>query len=104
MDSSQKEKALEAIKATIGTEEGEYGIDLFISHHPEELSKPDWQNAIGIEEPTPNEVFNALVLQECWDDENGIAYDFTLPNDATNYLISVRFDEEGNIEDIAMES
>ncbi|MDV5047629.1 DUF2004 domain-containing protein [Vibrio diabolicus] len=30
--------------------------------------------------------------------------DFTLPNDVTNYLISVSFDENGQVVDISMES
>lgn len=31
-------------------------------------------------------------------------FDFTLPDDITNYVICVRFDEEGQIEEITVES
>ena len=31
-------------------------------------------------------------------------FDFTLPDDVTNYVVSVHFDETGEIDDIDMES
>ena len=34
---SNEKKALEGIKNSSGTEQGEYGIDGFVSHHLEEL-------------------------------------------------------------------
>ncbi len=39
------------------------------------------------------------------DDDDGIdTFDFTLPGDVTQYVISVSFDEDGDVEDIVMES
>ena len=39
------------------------------------------------------------------EDEDGIdTFDFTLPEDVTDYVISVHFDEEGAVDDISMES
>ena len=101
--STEKEKlALEAIKASLGTEAGEYGINLFIEHHLEELSSSDFTKSLGIEAPTKEQVLGALVLRSSWD--NDCVYDFTLPKEVTNYVVSVRFSESGEIEDISMES
>ncbi|UXI03308.1 DUF2004 domain-containing protein [Photobacterium sp. TY1-4] len=94
------ELALEAIRASHGTESGEYGIDLFVSHHLDELPATVWLEIIGKENPSFDDVLSALILTYAEDD----VYDFTLPNDVTNYLISVSFDENGQIVDIVMES
>jgi hypothetical protein len=102
MDSSRKEKALVAIKASAGTDAGEYGVDLFINHHLEELNDSEWSQAIGISKPTKQQVLESLTLTSCWDE--GLAYDFSLPNDVTDYVVSVRYDESGEIEEISMES
>ena len=31
-------------------------------------------------------------------------FDFTLPDEVTNYVICVRYDDDGEVEDISMES
>ncbi len=100
---TQKEKlAMDAIRNSAGTEAGEYGIDLFIEHHLEELEESDWKKSLGIEKPSKDQVLGALVLRSSWDDD--CVYDFTLPNEVTDCVVSVRFDEGGEIEDISMES
>lgn len=99
---SNKEKALEAIKRSAGTEAGEYGIDEFVSHHVEELSESYWQKHLGTSAPSNEQVIGLLVLREKWDDEE--VFDFTLPDEVTDYVVSVSFDDDGQIEDIVMES
>ncbi len=100
---TQKEKlAIDAIRDSIGTEAGEYGIDLFIEHHLEELSNSDWKKSLGIENPSKEQVLDGLILRSSWDDD--CVYDFTLPKEVTDCVVSVRFDEGGEIEDISMES
>ena len=94
------ELALEAIKASRGTESGEYGIDLFVSHHLDELPTAVWLEILGKENPSFDDILSALVVAYVEDD----VCDFTLPNDVTNYLISVSFDENGQVIDISMES
>ncbi len=94
------ELALEAIKASRGTESGEYGIDLFVSHHLDELPAAVWLEILGKENPSFDDILSALVVAYVEDD----VCDFTLPNDVTNYLISVSFDENGQVVDISMES
>ena len=99
--------ALEALRESLGTEEGEMGADLFVTHHLEELAVSYWQQQLETETPTPEQVINLLVLKSHWsaEDEDGIdTFDFTLPGDATDYVLSVGFDESGRVESIAMES
>ncbi len=99
--------AISAIQSAFGTEEDEYGATLFVSHHLEEIEKEFWKKHIGTTEPEPRQVLDILVLHSHWGDEDddGIdTFDFTLPEDTTNYVISVSFDEEGKVEDITMES
>jgi hypothetical protein len=46
-----------------------------------------------------------LVLRSHWGGDDEIEhFDFTLPEDATQYVIAVEFDESGNISNIVMES
>ncbi len=99
---SNEQKALEGIKQSSGTEQGEYGIDEFISHHLDELPASYWEKHIGTPKPTSEQVINLLILRSKWEDEE--VYDFTLPDDVTDYVVSVSFDEDGFIEDITMES
>ena len=100
MDSQAK--ALAAIKEASGTELGEYSIDEFISHHLEELPSDYWKKHLGTNSPTKDSVIGLLVLRSKWDDSD--VYDFTLPEEVTDYVVSVSFDDDGEIEDIAMES
>jgi len=61
-------KALAGIRRKSGTEIGEYGVDLFVSHHIEELSSTYWQKHVGAEIPTTEQVISLLVL--CSKDED----------------------------------
>lgn len=52
-------------------------------------------------------MLDILVLRSHWgeDDKDGIdTFDISLPDDVTNYVISVGFDEDGNVAEITMES
>lgn len=103
---TKREKAaMAAIKRTFGTEDGEYGSTLFVSHHLEELDTDYWQKHLGTQKPDPERVLDIIKLRSHWGDEDEIeVFDFTLPDDVTNYVISVRFDEAGEVEEISMES
>jgi len=99
--------ALAAIRAAYGTAEDEYGATLFVSHHLDELQGTYWEKHLQEALPDPIRVLDLLVLRSHWgeDDDEGIeTFDFTLPDDVTDYVISVRFDEEGRVADISMES
>lgn len=94
--------ALAAIKAIFGTEQDEYGATAFVQHHLEQLEPSYWKKHLGIETPEPAEVLNCLELVSHWD--NDTVFDFSLPESVSDYVISVRFDEDGKPEDISMES
>jgi hypothetical protein len=103
----RKVTALSAIKSAYGTEADEYGATLFVSHHLEEIKPAFWKKYLGTTQPEPRSVLDILILQSHWGDEDndGIdTFDFSLPEDVTNYVISVRFDAAGKVEDISMES
>ncbi len=99
--------ALAAIRRLLGTDEAEFSVTLFISHHLEELDAEYWKKHAGTAQPGPQQVLDLLVLRSHWgaDSEDGIdTFDFTLPEHVTDYVISVRFDENGDVEEIDMES
>ena len=97
--------AIAAIRSVFGTEEDESGATLFIEHHLEEIEGEYWQKHLGTSKPEPARVFDILLLQSHWGGDDDIeSFDFTLPEDITNYVISVRFDASGQVEDISMES
>ncbi len=108
----RRKVALDAIKQAFGTTEHEHGVTLFVTHHLEELADDFWLKHCGTARPEPNQVLDILILQSHWgedeedeEDEDGIDnFDFSLPGDVTNYVISVSFDEDGNVEEITMES
>lgn len=82
-------------------------VALFMSHHLSELDASYWTKHTKRSRPTSKEVVDLLVLKSHWgaDEADGMdAFDFTLPDDATNYLISVRFDDDGAVESVDMES
>ncbi|MCA9030569.1 MAG: DUF2004 domain-containing protein [Planctomycetaceae bacterium] len=99
--------ALAAIKQAFGTAADKFGGTLFVSHHLEELDADYWQKLCGTAQPKPEQVLDILTLRSHWgeDDEDGIdTFDFSLPDDATNYVVSVSFDENGDVVGITMES
>lgn len=105
--SKRTETALRAIKACFGKPEGEYGPTLFVSHHLDEIESAYWLRTIGVERPSPDQVLSMLVLTDSWSsagNEHIDTFDFGLPEGASNYLLSVRFGEDGEVQDVAMES
>ena len=103
----RQQVALAAIKKAYGTEADESGATLFVSHHLEEVEGEYWKEHLGTEKPKPERVLELVEFKSHWgdDDDEGIdTFDFTLPGGITDYVISVRFDKDGKIEEIGMES
>jgi hypothetical protein len=106
------EAALLAIKQAMSEGDEDSSVKLFVSHHLQELDATCWKKHAGTARPSPKKVLDLLELRSHWGedadgdiDEDGIdTFDFSLPGDATQYVISVRFDEAGEVEDIEMES
>lgn len=102
--------ALAAIVELYGTDEGEASATLFVTHHLEEVEADYWVEHFGTDSPEPDQILESLVLHAPWDaeeddeDESYAMLDFTLPGEVTNYVLGVTFDEDGNVEDVVMES
>jgi hypothetical protein len=97
--------ALAAIRQLL--DEDESAVSLFASHHLEQMDSAYWSKHAGTPRPTVRQVVDLLELRSHWgdDDEDGIdVFDFTLPDEATQYIIAVRFGKDGEIEEISMES
>ena len=94
-----------AIKKAFGTADDEFGATLFVSHHLEELDSCYWKQQFSTEKPNPQIILDSLVLRSHWGGDDEIdTFDFTLPEDVTDYVISVSFDEAGEVSGITMES
>ena len=100
----RKARALLAIREAHGTEDGANSIDLFVAHHLEELPEGYWQEQLATAKPDVAAVIRLLVLRSSWGRSDLEHFDFTLPNEVTNYVVSVHFDEAGEIDGIDMES
>ena len=96
--------ALEAIQSAFGTEAGVDSVDLFVEHHSEELPNTYWVEHLSLENPTPSKILSLLVLRDSWGEGDIENFDFTLPGDVTDYVVSVHFDAAGKIDGISMES
>jgi hypothetical protein len=101
----RKAAARAAIKSAFGTADDEFGATLFVSHHLEELDSSYWKKHLSTETPDPCLILGLLELRSHWGGDDEIdTFDFTLPEQVTNYVISVRFDETGDVSEITMES
>jgi len=107
MNLKQKEKlALAAIKRSFDTPEGEFGSTLFVAHHVEQLNANDWVAATGKKTPNSEQILDSLILIDSWSSEESEildTFDFGLPHDISDYLLSVSF-EGDEVSEIAMES
>jgi hypothetical protein len=99
--------AIAAIKRKMGAEDGESAVNLFVSHHLDELGGEYWQKHLGTASPDALQILDILKLRSHWggEDNNGIKnFDFTLPDDVTDYAICVSFDRAGEVDEVSMES
>jgi hypothetical protein len=97
--------ALAAIRGAFESGGDEDSVRLFISHHLEEIEGSYWKQHAGDESPEPSRVLDLLQLRDHWGGDDELeTFDFTLPDEATQYVISVRFGDSGEVEEISMES
>ena len=98
--------AFTAIRESFADGDDEFGVPLFVSHHLKELEGSYWESHLQSSSPEPSKVLDILVVSPDWSpEEDGIDdIDFTLPDGVTNYVICVSFNEDGEVEDISMES
>ena len=108
----RRSAALAAIRLMFSNNDDSEGPALFVSHHLNEMDEDFWLKHCGVANPESAQVLDLLVLQSHWScdldgeiDDDGIdTFDFTLPDDATNYIISVSFNENGDVSGVTMES
>ena len=94
-----------AINRAFGTADDEFGATLFVSHHLEELDSSYWKKHLFMETPDPRRVLELLELRSHWGGNDEIdTFDFTLPEEITEYVISAKFDESGEVSEVTMES
>ncbi len=105
----RKKIALDAIKKAYD-KEGDDDINevkLFITHHLDELDESYWKNHFSGSIPEPVQILQNLEFKSSWGDDysdNMDTIDFTLPGDVTDYVLSVYFDENGQVDYVTMES
>lgn len=89
----------------VGTADDEFGATLFVSHHLDELDPSYWKKHVSTETPDQRRVLDLLVLKSHWGGDDELdTFDFTLPGEITDYVLSVTFDESGAIAGMTMES
>jgi Protein of unknown function (DUF2004) len=96
--------ALDAIRQAFGTEKGDHSVNLFVEHHLEELPSSYWQQHLGTGAPKPVAILGLLEFRSSWGEGEIEYFDFTLPDEVTDYVMSVHFDVTGAIDGISMES
>jgi len=101
---TRRDKALAAMRQALGTPAGDGSVSLFIDHHLDELPPEWWRQRLGVARPEPAAVLALLQCRSSWGENDLQVFDFTLPDDVTNYLVSVRFDVGGQVESLSMES
>jgi len=93
------------IKTAYCSANDESDVSLFVSHHLNELDPAYWRKHFSTDRPDPMRILDALVLRSHWGGAEEMEnFDFTLPENATNYVICVGFDDKGQASEISMES
>ncbi|MEM6275237.1 MAG: DUF2004 domain-containing protein [Myxococcota bacterium] len=107
-DLSRREtEARTHLESVYGTPEDEFGATLFVAHHLGEIDAAYWMKHTGTSEPSARQVLRLLELRVDPEEEEDLqlrALDFTLPDDVTNYVVCVEFDDLGKIAGVSMES
>jgi len=97
--------ARQAIKNGFNMEDEDSGAAMFVAFHLEELDAGYWREHLKTGRPAPGSVLDLLVLREHWGGPDELEhFDFALPGEVSDYVVSVRFDEDGKVAEISMES
>jgi hypothetical protein len=104
------EIARDAFKAEF-TDKPEGTVGTYLSHHAEELGEKDLLKIFGIEDPDDldiNHLLEALQLKRIGlypGSEGYVAvFDYTIDAEATDYILVVEFDNDGEVYGISMDS
>lgn len=86
-------------------------VDTYLSHHAEELGEKDLARIFGVDDPdelTIDHLLDALRLKRIGlypgSGDYIAVFDYTIDEEATDYLLAVEFDRDGNVFGISMDS
>lgn len=86
-------------------------VDTYLSHHAEELGEKDLARIFGVEDPdelTIDHLLDALQLKRIGlypgSGDYTAVFDYTIDEEATDYLLAVEFDRDGKVYGISMDS
>lgn len=104
------EIARDAIKAEYA-EKPEGTVSTYLSHHAEELSEKELLRIFGTAEPDDlgiDHLLDALQLKRIGlypgSDRYSAVFDYTIDAEATDYVLAVEFDQDGEVFGISMDS
>jgi hypothetical protein len=104
------EIAREALRVEF-TEKPEGTVATYLSHHAEELGEKELMRIFSTVDPdelTIDHLLDALYLKRIGlypDSDDYLAvFDFTIDEEATDYLLAVEFDGEGDVFGVSMDS
>ena len=92
-----------AIKEAYGTEAGEDSVTRFVTEHLEDVDVDFWEKHLDTAKPEPLKVLDILIVRSHWSDGDAEIFEFAIPEDVRNSVISVQFDSDGNFVDMVLE-
>ncbi len=101
-------KAFEAISKDYDLDEESETARFYLQHHLDELSKEELSDIFGEDEISKESFMNSLILQRVGlypeDEESTVIFDIQFPDEFTNYLMAVTFDDSNELSYISMDS
>jgi hypothetical protein len=105
------EIARDAFKAEFIEKPEEGTVGIYLSHHAEELGEKDLLRIFGTADPDDldvNHLLEALQLKRIGlypgSDDHVAVFDYTIDEEATDYILAVEFNAEGEVYGITMDS
>jgi hypothetical protein len=102
--------ARDAFKAEFTEKPDDGAVGIYLSHHAEELGGKDLLRIFGTTDPDDleiNHLFEALQLERIGlypGSEDYVAvFDYTIDEEATDYILAVEFDRDGEVYGISMD-
>ncbi|MDX2463374.1 MAG: DUF2004 domain-containing protein [Porticoccus sp.] len=105
---AQIKKAFESLSSDYDLGEESETALFYLQHHKEELSNDELIKIFGTTEITKNIFFKNIAVNRVGlypeDEESYSVIDIKLPDEYTNYIMAVTFDEDGELSYISMDS